>query len=271
MYITNSNLKRLLSSIASANTQGIELHINNPIINDILSEVELKNLKDYKAFFLGRSINIDQLRPVKVVDNLRFVKPPTNPAYHSSSSCERAHSDFEAHLVPEVIRVKGKEAVEDYRRRVAGLDLFNMDHCITLAAELGIELRHITETVQEDNSGVDTFKIRKISDLESMTIQEIDQELTKISDIIRNFIQTSEIHQYIYGLRFLEPNELRWVLDNDPNNHSNISVIGNEFSYLKNYIKQALETKLKKESNFDQSQIEEKLLKKLNFVRCQAC
>lgn len=265
MYITNANLRRLLSSIESANTNGVDVNINNPIINDILSDEELEDLKEYKAFFLGRQFNIEELRPVKVVDTYKYVKPPSKPAYHRNSRCARAHADFESRIVPEVIRARGKDAVNDYRRRVEGLDFSKMEDCITLAAELGIEPRHITEIETEENSGVDLFKIYK--DVHSMSINELDGELIKMSDLISQFSQQSQTHNYIYGLRFLEPHELMEIVKNQ----SNIAQIGKEFASLKTYIKEILTEKFKKESGFDQSAIEENLLEKLNFVSCRSC
>lgn len=268
MYITNANLKRLIESIDSAEIETKELSIKSEVINDILSNEELENLKHAKAFFMGRSFNICELRPIEIIDNMRYLNEGHKPAYHDNKECIRANSPFDDYIIPEIIRLKGAAEVARYRIRAKGLELSNMEHCIVLGVEFGVPPELIYQKTFEKNAGVDSFTLQDLSYLENLSSQQLDEELEIISKALIDYLNQSQLHRDLYNLRFRKHGFIRSVMKGRDKNTVSLA---NELANYKQLAMAIIEQKSKNESNFNQSEIEEYLLVKLNFVPCRTC
>ena len=268
MYITNANLKRLIESIDSAEIDTKELNIKSEVINDILSDEELEDLKHAKAFFLGRSFNISELRPIEIIDQMRYLNEGHKPAYHYNEDCQKAKMHFDDYIIPDIIRLKGPAEVARYRIRAKGLELSNMEHCLILAAEFGVSPELIYQKKFEKNRGVDSFTLQDLSYLQGLTSQQLDEELEKVSKALIEFLNASSLHRDLYNLRFRKYSFIRWVMKGRDEDTVNLA---NELANHKQLAIAIIEQKAKKESNFDQSGIEERLLVHLNFVPCRTC
>lgn len=268
MYITNANLKRLIERIESAEIDTKELNIKSEAINDILSDEELENLKHAKAFFMGRSFNISELKPIEIRDNMRYLNEGHKPAYHADKECIKANSAFDDYIIPDIIRLKGATEVAAYRIRARGLELSNMQHCIVLGAEFGVPPELIHQKTFEENGGVNRFTIQNLSYLENLSPQQLDEELEIISAALIDFLSKSTLHKDVYNLRFRKYSFIKWVMKERDENTANLA---NELANHKQLAIAIIEQKAKKESNFDQSGIEERLLIHLNFVPCKTC
>lgn len=268
MYITNANLKRLIESIESAAIDTKELNIKSEVINDILSDEELENLKHAKAFFMGRSFNISELRPIEIIDKMRYLNEGHKPAYHADKECIKANSAFDDYIIPDIIRLKGAAEVASYRIRAKGLELSNMEHCIVLGAEFGVPPELIHQKTFEENAGVNRFTLQDLSYLENLSPQELDEELEITAKALIDYLNKSQLHRDLYNLRFRKHSFIRSVMkERDKNTVS----LANELANHKQLAIAIIEQKAKNESNFNQSEIEEKLLVNLNFVQCRTC
>lgn len=268
MYITNANLRRLIESIESSEIDTKELNIKNTAIDDILSYEELEKLKHAKAFFMGRSFNISELKPIEIVDKMKYLNEGHKPAYHHDKDCWKAKMDFDDYLIPEVIRYKGPAEVARYRIRAKGSDLSNMGDCIVLGAEFAVSPNLIYQKKFEKNGGVDSFTFQDLSYLENLSPQQLDEELEIISAALIDFLSKSTLHKDVYNLRFRKYSFIKWVMKERDENTANLA---NELANHKQLAIAIIEQKAKKESNFDQSGIEERLLIHLNFVPCKTC
>lgn len=264
MYITNSNLRRLLSKVEPSKDYN-EINIKNDVIKDILSIKDIKNLSGIQAFFLGKSVKISELNPIRNVDSLRYVNEGNKPAFHKNKECIRANQDFIGYLIPDEIRIRGTDEIHRYRREAREIDFNNQAECIALAAKFNIKLETVSRARHEVNAGVGCFEVYNI---ENLSILKLDEKLEELSILIRRFEQEGEQQREIYNLRFIDAGTIQWVMSD---REDNLPELANQLAQYKKNVMRIIEQKSKKESGFDQEKIAEDLLLKLNFVPCQTC
>lgn len=82
-----------------------------------LNRLDKTNLLYFKKFCENPIENIDTVyNPINVVDNKEFVYEGGKPSYHKVEDCDRLSSNFINFRIPEQIKEKGDEAIEEFRK-----------------------------------------------------------------------------------------------------------------------------------------------------------
>ncbi|MFW2178478.1 MULTISPECIES: hypothetical protein [unclassified Moraxella] len=257
MYVTNFNLGRIV--------EVIEIDINDLPFNkeqaSVLSNSERLFLEKAREFFQNNTFKVQRIKPLGIQDTHRYVNEGKPPAYHINSDCEWLHKDWDSYPIPFSIKNRGDEAVENYRNFVRELDLGKQGDRLAVCAQFHISESEIGQKVERKNSGATDFE-KNISKLSS---QELQNQITDIHQQLESFSKQSEDHIKIYRLKYREPKDIKLAIRN---RSDEIKKLAEEFSLLKERLILSYIEKLKKDSNFDQANINVELLKELGFRPC---
>jgi hypothetical protein len=235
-----------------------------------LNRLDKTNLLYFKKFCENPIENIDELyNPLEVVDNKEFVYEGGNPSYHKSESCERLHSNFINFRIPEQIKEKGDEAIEEYRKWfkenqrifLEKPDVFEM----RLHAKYGIVTK--IQKVDYRNSG-NVYK-------ENLTLTEIDIRIDSLLKNAAEYYNADEKRKKairrFQTSTFLAFKEVE-ITDNDTGyDDEQLKEILREYSYL--FIQPTmfyLKEYFKIYYNND-IEINERIFEQLNFKKCTNC
>ncbi len=267
MYITNYNLSRVLNVIEIEVENLDKIDINK--LENVLSEKEILFLRKAKTFFNGEiSIECLSFSPVYNPDDDNLLFEGHNPAYHKDDFCQRLRANYINYYIPNEIKQRGNAEVKKFKKFVKellhdGYKLEDENTKIIIKGHFGIGDVNFLR-IEKSNSGASNFT----DYINNMTLSEIIKEIKKILDKINSFQNKSELHKRIYNLRYREPYIIKKLLRNKSKEEKSL---GQELTLAKEHLLYALLESYKKESNFNQSEIEEEWLQKLNFVPCSTC
>ncbi len=82
-----------------------------------LNRLDKTNLLYFKKLCEDPIENIDTVyNPINVIDNKEFVYEGGKPSYHKVEDCDRLSSNFINFRIPEQIKEKGNESIEEFRK-----------------------------------------------------------------------------------------------------------------------------------------------------------
>ncbi len=235
-----------------------------------LNRLDKTNLLYYKKFLENPDKYFEKIyNPIVLIDNKMFVYEGGNPSYHKVENCDRLSSNFINFKIPEEIKDKGNEAIDEFRKWFKDNQvLFTEDPEIfqmRIHAKYGI-LQSL-EKVNYKNSG-NVYK-------ENLTITEIETRINSILYNASEYYKKDLKRQEAIRL-FQKSTYLAFKSDLIPNNNSSyndddLKVILKEYFYLfvqpiiyylREYYKSSYG------SNID---IDEKIFEYLNFKKCKVC
>lgn len=126
-YITNANLNKIYKGINPSVVisdeeltnflNGVDLtEEQKNILEEIILIDEKKALLALEMFLQNPRLIIDKkLIRLDWKDSYKYVHE-FNPAYHANINCNKLHKDFEGIQIPEFIREKGVEAINEFRQ-----------------------------------------------------------------------------------------------------------------------------------------------------------
>lgn len=273
MYITNYNLERVIKVTEMTPNQLIE-DIEHRLKNN-LSQDELKSLNDAKGFFENHKELMSDIKRREVhhlpqpKDSYTKLWKERAPAYHLNSKCPSLNSKYLNYYIPKEVQSKGIQEVERFRKFVKtmienGHKLEDDSTILTIKAEFNFGDLHFGKQ-ESDNSGSADFGVELSS---HMTQEDIDKQIENTLIKLCNFAHTSNLHKQIYNIRFRTPHKIRQLIQYKSDEQKRIA---NELTKLKEVLILTLIESFKKANSFDQSSIEEELLKTLGFVPCSKC
>ena len=116
-FITNNTFRRILPKyerrLIPNNSSLDEIYKVN--LRHILSEPELGLLYILKEAYENHEFALEKYRKIIPEDNKKLVFVSKNPSYHYLENCEALKSSFENFEIPEEIRQKGDNAIQDFR------------------------------------------------------------------------------------------------------------------------------------------------------------
>lgn len=265
-YNTSLVLKKLIGEIPD------DIREWKPYRKDIyfLNRLDKTNLLYFKKFCENPIENIDELyNPIDVVDKKEFVYEGGNPSYHKYETCDRLHSNFINFKIPEEIKRKGGEGIEEYRKWfkenkklfLEKPDVFEM----RLHTKYGIVAN--IQKVDYRNSG-NVYK-------ENLTLKEISIRIDSLLKNAAEYFKKDKKRQKAIK-RFQTATFLAFrdaPIDNNETgyNDNELKAILKEYAYLfvqptLFYLKEYFKTFYNKDI-----EINEKIFEQLNFKKCANC
>lgn len=269
MYISNSNLNKILNSIALDEKSFDDLYKSD--LSFCLSHPEKVFLKKSKTFFenTDRSLLIfNRIEPT--TDKFIYVYEYENssPAYHVSAECPRLNAKWVNYNLPASVRTQGKEISNKFRKIVKNhLDnggiLEDEAFILSLKIEFGIVDRSFGR-LDKDNSGSVDFAVK----LKMESLPYVTLALDKLNAELIAFKNISAVHSQIYEWRYFDEKKIRWLATNQ---NDEKRIIAMQLAELKINLMTALMESYMKEGDFDQAGIDEGLLIDLGFKKCLHC
>lgn len=235
-----------------------------------LNRLDKTNLLYFKKFCENPIENIDNIyNPINVTDTKEFVYEGGKPSYHKIDTCERLSSNFINFKIPDAIKQKGDEAIEEFRKWFKENqtvfsekpDIYQM----RLLSKYNI-LQSI-EKVDYKNSG-NVYK-------ENLTLLEIEARIDSILHNAAVYYNEDVIRQQAIR-KFQKSTFLAFKhieIENNDTSYSDtdLKAILKEYFYL--FIQPTLFYLKEYFKTFFNANIEinEKIFEQLNFKRCTTC
>lgn len=235
-----------------------------------LNRLDKTNLLYFKKFCENPIENIDTIyEPINVVDNGEFVYEGGKPSYHKVENCDRLSSNFINFRIPEAIKEKGSEAIEEFRKWfkenqvvfIEKPDVYQMRLHTKYGIVQGIE------KVDYKNSG-NVYK-------ENLTLSAIE---TRIDSLLHNASEyyKADNKRSVAIRAFQKSTYLAFKSEDIPNNitgykDEELKEILKEYYYL--FIQPTIYYLKEHFKVFYNSNIEinEKIFEYLNFKKCAIC
>ena len=265
-YNTSLVLKKLIGEIPD------DIKLWEPYKKAIyfLNRLDKTNLLYFKKFCENPIENAETIyNPINVTDNGEFVYEGGKPSYHKAENCDRLSSNFINFRIPEAIKEKGNEAIEEFRKWfkenqtifAEKPDVYQM----RLHTKYGI-IQSI-EKVDYKNSG-NVYK-------ENLTLAEIE---TRIDSILHNAAEyyKADLNRQVAIRSFQKSTFLAFKGEPIASNTTSydddeLKEILKEYFYL--FIQPTIFYLKEHFKAFYNSNIEinEKIFEHLNFKRCGVC
>lgn len=228
--------------------------------NALLAIQEL--LKDPDKYFT------EIYKPYKPVDTYSYVYEGQKPGYHKFSCCPRLQSDYQNFEVPQEIKDKGPDAVQEFRQWFETVKHL-LDKPDIFVERLRIKYGIVTnpKAINRDNSGS--------TEMENLTIEELEKRIDSLIKEAGRFFYKSEKNTTILK-RFSKFTHIAYKSDDIYNNDTGYSDeevkellkgYDAEFKrplkrYLIEYYRMKLNPEIKMEGHF---------LEQLGFKPCGHC
>lgn len=182
-YLTKSNSLRIIAKIDFRQIGNLEGEVykkpiyffSNYEINNLLGLREL--LKDPEKFIKEYYV------PVENADSFRYVYEGSKPAYHSKPNCERLNSNYRNFEIPEEIRNRGAEEVQNFRT------WFKKNQYLLEKIDVFVARLQIAFGVIMDPKSID-YKNSGVEVKENLNLEELEIRINKyISDAGKYFNQ----------------------------------------------------------------------------------
>ena len=198
--LTNSNSKRIVYKLNLDNFDASEeiFHIKFKWF----SKYEKKGLLAFKLLFQNPEEFFRKYKPRKAIDTRQYVFEGQASAHHKDPSCERILSSFHNYKLPEEIKEKGEEAIQEFRnwfKEHSHLMEDKMDLFLDkLKWKFGLEER--PDVVDYKNSGVEIIENLNLEELESEIENKIEKTISwyNSSNKIRVMLDNFGVSSYIY-------------------------------------------------------------------------
>jgi len=235
-----------------------------------LNRLDKTNLLYFKKFCENPIENIDAVyNPINVIDNKEFVYEGSRPSYHKIENCDRLSSNFLNFRIPEPIKEKGDEAIEEFRKWfkenqavfTEKPDVYQM----RLNSKYGIV--QSLEKVDYKNSG-NVYK-------ENLTLAEIETRIDSIlhnaAEYFKEDLKRQSAIRAFQKATFLAFKEQAIENNNTEYNDEEIKEILIEYYHL--FIQPTIFYLKEHFKAFYNSDIEinEKIFEHLNFKKCGVC
>lgn len=200
-YITKSNSKSIVYKL---DFDSIDLNEEVYHVDfKWFSKYEIKGLLAFKMLFKSPEQFFKKYKPKKTLDTKQYVFEGQAPAHHIDPNCERILSSFHNYKIPEEVKEKGEESVEEFRswfKENSYLLEDKMDFFLDkLRWKFGLSER--PEAIDYKNSGVDLIENLNLEELESRIETKIResnkfyQSTSKNKVILDNFGQYSFLYK----------------------------------------------------------------------------
>ena len=114
VYITRANSMKIIRKLDYSKLDLSGSVYNRPIY--FLNKKEEQALLAYKELVMNPERFVEEIyQKVEILDNYRYVFEGESPCYHLREDCERLHSEFRNYEIPQAIRDKGFNVVQQYR------------------------------------------------------------------------------------------------------------------------------------------------------------
>jgi len=160
-FLTAFNTSRTLKAISKSDILNIESW--KPYYKDVyyLNKLDLSNLYYFDKYCENIANGVDLVKlayyeKVVVVDNYEFIFEGGKPSYHKSEYCPKLHSNFSNFRIPESIKVKGTEAVNEFRIWFKENNTLLENNPEAFAARLHLKFKIVDKNIERvdyDNSG----------------------------------------------------------------------------------------------------------------------
>jgi len=266
-YITKFNSSRMLRQIDDKQIEINHSYYKRKI--SYLSDQEIKKLLAYKLLLENTEKFINNYYN-KIKDTKTFIFE-NKPSFHQDSDCKNLHSDFENIKIPQKIKERGAEAVEEFRQWCKEhIALFYKDKEAFMAmCCLKFHLSYPTDLiiVTGENSGIDYHKNYKLEELE----KEIDNLIRKAGEYFYSSPKTREILSEFRNKMWLRYDKYDIQYNNTEYGEKDIKgVLQKQFSEFNEpttyLVQEWLRIKLNPELKF-----EGRLLEQLGFKNCPVC
>lgn len=173
-FITVANSKRILKEL-DVNELNLQGDVYDKPIR-FFSKKEKQFLLAYKELLVNpEKIIKDTYIKIKSKDSCNYVYEGGAPCYHRIAECERLNAVFRNFVIPQEIRDKGVEAVQQFRSWFkSNYYLFEgKEDVFEMRAYARFKMRLKVEELIRDNSGITVIVNRTLEDLKD----EIDKKL----------------------------------------------------------------------------------------------
>jgi hypothetical protein len=265
-YNTSLVLKKLIGGIPD------DIRKWKPYRMDIyfLNRLDKTNLLYFKKFCESPIENLDEIyKPIEIKDSKEFVYQGGSPSYHKYETCERLHSNFVNFKIPEEIKNKGEEAVEEYRKWFKENQKIFLEKPDVFEMRLHTKYGIVTKIQQVNyrNSG-NVYK-------EDLTLKEIDYRIGSLLKNAAEYYKKDEKRKNairrFQTATFLAFKEIP-IEDNETGYEDDeLKVILKEYSQLfiqptMFYLKEFFKTYYNNDI-----EINEKIFEQLKFKKCGNC
>lgn len=275
MYITQANLNRLFDSV-TCNTIGVqELLSSHPKLHELLSEPELKQLTAIEGIVAGdTTLEILRIEGIRNYNNTNYVyQNSTTPYYHTNNQCPRLSNNYINVLIPEKIKMLGNAEMGKYRGFFPAQNPNDSDEIKMQKVQIGanaVRAHYLYKGIELSEHEIFEVISRKHTDtIDASTAIDLNGRIHEYKEFLDN-IKHSDNPQIknIYHARYI-------------NNKDILKMYKNRSDDEKFYVLQM--QKLRKEilslainqliliHEFDENNLNQKVLKELGFKYCSHC
>lgn len=237
-----------------------------------LNRLDKTNLIYFKKFCENPIENIDKIyNPIEVIDRKKYVYEGAKPSYHKFEDCQFLHSNFVNYPIPDEIREKGDEAVEEFRNWFKESEehfrKFPDQYKLRMLQKYKIEVSINDLKVDYQNSGNVYKENLTLKDIES----RIDSLLQNAAKYYKEDVKRQEVIRRYQTATFLAFKED--VIENNNTEYSDAELKEILIEYHNLFIEPTLYYLKEFFKTFYNADIEinEKIFEELNFKKCGHC
>lgn len=135
----------------------------------IFSQYEENSLLAIQELFKNPEKYFNEIYdPMVVYDTKKYVYKEQQPAYHTSTDCQRLHSDFTNFELPEEIIERGDAEIERFRTWfIENSHLLQTPDAFVMRLELAFKIKYNPKAINYENTGFSEFKNYSLEKLEN--------------------------------------------------------------------------------------------------------
>ena len=237
-----------------------------------LNRLDKTNLIYFKKFCENPIENIDKIyNPIEVIDRKKYVYEGAKPSYHKFEDCQFLHSNFVNYPIPDEIREKGDEAVEEFRNWFKESEehfrKFPDQYKLRMFQKYKIEVSINDLKVDYQNSGNVYKENLTLKDIET----RIDSLLNNAAKYYKEDVKRQEVIRRFQTATFLAFKED--IIENNTTEYSDEELKEILIEYHNLFIEPTLYYLKEFFKTFYNADIEinEKIFEELNFKKCGHC
>lgn len=282
-YITNANFRRITREFDVPKDKNFSFDDiviwespNGNVVDKkhpyIFGWWEVNELLTFKEFCKDTKMAVEHFyrKIEKPQDSFKYIDPERRPAYHCDRNCEAMHSSLHRIEIPEIIRVQGKDKVQEFRTWWKNHESIREEKPDAFVAQLnlkfGTDLRGY-EVEDKSNSGVHDMT-------DNRSVEEINQEIrTKFNDLYQ-WAKGEERRKKIFikfkTVSFLGNSDKPIEADKGDFSEDEIKAVLREVHTRKREVVEELK-RLYQRRYIPDLNFQSSLLESLGFVPCYTC
>lgn len=272
MHITQANLNRLFHHITCDEIKLNELLNTHPLLKELLSEPELKQLTAIEGIMTD-STQLHLLRQdgLKKYNDDTYVFKATAPRYHTNNQCPRLQNDWINILIPQKILALGETEKEKYRTFFKPFlvdDSDNIKQQKVQAGAIAVRAYYLSKGIELHESEIYQYTTRQHTQTVSVSnTMNLGQKIDEYRVFLHTIANNQRL-QNVYHSRYINNKKIKLLYKNKSEEEKYY------IEQMQNFRRELLELSINQLTithHFNADNLDKQVLDKLGFLPCATC